>query len=76
VRIARFVPFYFLGLFFGCLLGIATILTNSGSWADLGKSLFWGALFLPDFSQDASKDIFPLNVPAWSLFYELIVNFA
>lgn len=69
-RLIRLYPLYLLGLVFGL---VAAVSTHAAWIADghLGAALALGLLFLPDLVVGA---IFPLNNPAWSLFFELAVN--
>lgn len=76
IRLIRFYPLYFLGLLFGIVLAILLLVTGSAS--ALPPSMFvlaivCGLLFIP-FPFMGGGDIFPLNIPSWSLFYELLVN--
>lgn len=75
IRMVRFAPFYLLGTLFGILLAALLILTGSaGSWGALAVDTVLGALFLPNLLHGTQADLFPLNVPGWSLFYEIAVN--
>jgi peptidoglycan/LPS O-acetylase OafA/YrhL len=75
VRLIRLYPVYFLGT----LLAIAVTLAsmrgrNIQNWdaASLIQAALLALLFLPNFS--ARSYLFPLNIPSWSLFLELVVN--
>lgn len=74
IRLIRFYPIYLIGMLLGLLLFAALSATGSDS-ALSGRvlliALALGLLFLPT---PGTADMFPLNVPAWSLFYELVVN--
>jgi peptidoglycan/LPS O-acetylase OafA/YrhL len=77
-RLIRFYPLYLLGLVIGGAW-LALELVVSPPAALTGQQLLiafsLGLLFLPSpFGLHA--DFYPLNVPAWSLFYELVVNAA
>jgi len=73
-RLVRLYPLYI----FATLLGAAWIaqgLLRQGSIEALGPwalALAGAALFLPD--PLGARALFPLNEPAWSLFFELLVN--
>ena len=75
-RVVRFMPFYMAGLAIGAMLAFIVIVTGSPSamtGPELGLLMLFGLFFIPA-PLTASGTIFPLNVPAWSLFYELVVN--
>ena len=72
-RLIRLYPLYIFGIALGLSIEVARALsTGSGfkisEWAvEFGFNLF----FLPSFQHEI---LFPLNLPAWSLFYEMAVN--
>lgn len=77
MRIIRLYPLYALGL----LLSLALLLLAMASqgriteftapgWAALPYALF----MLPMPSHDPSSTLYPLNIPAWSLMFEIIIN--
>ncbi len=84
-RLIRLAPLYFAGL----LLGIAGALvvlygepaTRLSGW-DVLKASASGMLLLPYFNHTDwpfgaiahASEVFPLNPPSWSLFFELIIN--
>jgi peptidoglycan/LPS O-acetylase OafA/YrhL len=77
-RIIRFYPLYLLGLAMGASwLALELIVSPpaalSGQQILIAFSL--GLLFLPS-PFGVYADLYPLNVPAWSLFFELVVNAA
>jgi peptidoglycan/LPS O-acetylase OafA/YrhL len=78
-RLARLYPLYFAGMVLSLLLFLARMVAHSPQAAN-GQGYFWlfllGILFLPSPVHVAgfAPFIFPLNSPAWSLFYEVIVN--
>jgi peptidoglycan/LPS O-acetylase OafA/YrhL len=45
-----------------------------GSMAEIATSFAFALFFLPSHAANSSA-LFPSNIPCWSLFYELIVNF-
>lgn len=75
LRVVRLYPLYLIGLSFAVA---ATILSQGGASIHyLSRLLIFALLFLP-YPRDESDSvgsIFPLNVPAWSLFFELTANF-
>jgi peptidoglycan/LPS O-acetylase OafA/YrhL len=77
VRIIRLYPLYILG---SALVAAHFALSagfNYRIWLHLIASAAFGVLFLPAphrISLDAR--VFPLNFPAWSLFFELVINYA
>lgn len=79
LRIARLYPLYFLGLAIAALpllVAIALGLARSQwTWASYGQALIFGVLMLPNPGAPGSL-LYPMNAPAWSLFWELLVNFA
>jgi len=79
IRLIRLYPLYGLGLGVGALSAAAILMGHDASgWTPLllteaiGLELF----ILPAPSPAAGGQLFPLDVPAWSLFFELLVNFA
>ena len=67
IRVVRFMPFYLLGLAFGLVLATALLFAGSSdalSTDKLAIALLLALLFPP---VPFGGDIFPLNVPAWSL---------
>lgn len=76
IRMARFYPLYILGtsagftiILLGVISGHSSVNPNS-----LFIILMLSALFVPNISSRDYADLFPLNVPSWSLFFELIIN--
>jgi peptidoglycan/LPS O-acetylase OafA/YrhL len=85
VRLIRLGPLYFLGLSIGLIAAMLSL--RAGEFGDittmqLGTAATLGAVWLPypnnlawPFGNDTiSGPIFPLNDPAWSLFFEAFVN--
>jgi peptidoglycan/LPS O-acetylase OafA/YrhL len=77
VRLVRFWPLYALGLG----LGVARELLLIGmrnhyalSFPGLLATTVLGLAFIPLPLAQRGNNLFPLNVPSWSLFYELLVN--
>jgi peptidoglycan/LPS O-acetylase OafA/YrhL len=74
VRLIRLYPLYFLALAMSAVSvwgqvahGDINILRN------LGTAVFFLPV-MPDTSSHATAALFPFNVPAWSLFFELLAN--
>lgn len=85
LRVLRLGPLYSVGL----LLGFAAMVLISAlgqaphiGAADILRAFALGTLWLPDFNSlswpfgasSAKSPLFPLNDPAWSLFFEMFVN--
>ena len=76
-RLVRLYPLYLLGLLFGIAVTLASLLgRNSVNWdaASLTQAALLALFFLPNFSSAPVNQLFPLNIPCWSLFFELVVN--
>ncbi|MET0250894.1 MAG: acyltransferase [Novosphingobium sp.] len=77
MRLLRMYPLYALGILIGVTMQMLKIVVHDPqamSWQALARSASLAAMFLPDpFLND---NLFPLNVPHWSLFFELLVNIA
>ena len=77
-RLIRLYPLYFLGSAFGLLS--ALMLTHAYSRnhltpGELLTTVALSSLLLPDLRDVwANHNVFPLNGPAWSLFFELFAN--
>ena len=75
LRIIRFYPIYFAGYCLGMLRNFAMVVSDSPN-AKEGLSWVLAAgfgLFMLPLPFEAGR-LFPLNVPAWTLFLELAVN--
>ncbi len=76
-RLIRLYPLYLLGLLFGIAVTLASLLgRNSVNWevSNLVQVALLALFFLPNFSATPVNQLFPLNIPCWSLFFELLVN--
>lgn len=76
-RLIRLYPLYFLGTLLGITVTVASLLgRNSQHWDSFGvvKAAALALLFLPNLSASPVNTLFPLNIPCWSLFLELLVN--
>ena len=77
-RVIRFYPLYILGLAIGIVeaaFHVAAHTPHAMSAVRLLESASLSLLFIPA-SLGTDGTIFPLNAPAWTLFFELVVNFA
>ncbi len=76
LRLVRLYPLHLAGL----VLGLASVLVMLAigddrlTLAEIGFGLLAGALFLPAPFTGTALTLFPLNAPAWSLFFEVVVN--
>lgn len=78
-RLIRFYPLFLLGLLIGLLYELALIATHNHfalSPAPLVTTLVTSAVFLPWVTEHGDYNLFALNVPAWSLLFELLINIA
>jgi peptidoglycan/LPS O-acetylase OafA/YrhL len=79
-RLIRLYPLYFLGSAFGLLSALALTHAYSRNHLTPGELLTTVALsllLLPNLGDVwANHNVFPLNGPAWSLFFELFANLA
>ena len=75
-RLLRLYPLYIVGMISGAVIAAASLLRHSTLLWDYAQPLisFPCALFM--LPSPVSIDLFPLDVPAWSLLLELIVNIA
>jgi peptidoglycan/LPS O-acetylase OafA/YrhL len=77
-RLIRLYPLYLLGTLFGMVVTLASLLgRNSNQWnlSSLLEASLLGLMVVPDFfTGRANRMLFPLNIPSWSLFLELLVN--
>jgi peptidoglycan/LPS O-acetylase OafA/YrhL len=76
-RLIRLYPLYLLGTLLGIGVTAASMLGhNIDNWdpPSLLLAVARALLFLPNFSATPVNQLFPLNIPCWSLFFELLVN--
>jgi peptidoglycan/LPS O-acetylase OafA/YrhL len=76
-RLIRLYPLYLLGTLFGIAVTLASLHgRNTQHWDP--SSLSWTALLalfgLPNISSTPVNEMFPLDIPCWSLFLEILVN--
>jgi peptidoglycan/LPS O-acetylase OafA/YrhL len=77
VRFVRLYPLYLIGALLGIVVTLASFLSrNINHWdpSSLFQAALLALLFLPDFSTRPVNELFPLNIPCWSLFLEILVN--
>jgi peptidoglycan/LPS O-acetylase OafA/YrhL len=77
IRLVRFWPLYALGLCLGIVRELLLIATHSDyalSFPLLIAATGLGLAFLPLPLSQRGDNLFPINVPSWSLFFELLVN--
>jgi len=75
-RFIRLYPLFLVGLIVTTISAISNRYTGKGDVYDYGMiaaSLSFNVLMLPS---PVTNTLFPLNVPAWSLFFELLANAA
>ena len=74
IRLIRLYPLYLLSLVISAIVGWVSLAHGETSPLELTKNLIAAALFLPSPSLRDFDSLFPLNGPAWSLFFELLAN--
>lgn len=78
IRLIRLYPIFFLSVLLSCVVLIAkAMLGDQGNMQELPEIMvnsLYSAFFLPSV-MNGSPYLFPINVPYWSLFFELVVNF-
>jgi peptidoglycan/LPS O-acetylase OafA/YrhL len=75
-RMARFWPLFALGTVIGTGWTLLENVVSPPAALSISETLGISALSLLYIPRITGADLFPLNVPAWSLFFELIVNAA
>jgi peptidoglycan/LPS O-acetylase OafA/YrhL len=76
-RLIRLYPLYLLGTLIGIAVTLASLFgRNIQHWDPVSFLLasLRALLFLPNISAIPVNQMFPLNIPCWSLFLELVVN--
>jgi len=77
-RVVRLYPLYLIGTAITAVAIAAAVLSHEPGlkWTgwSLARSVGWSALMLPTPAVPPLTSLYPLNVPAWSLLYELLVN--
>ena len=74
LRLVRLYPLYLLA--FALSFGVALARLHGGKvgFGEFSGDFVCGLMFLP--SPFSGGDLFPMNLPAWSLFFELVANLA
>ncbi len=77
IRYIRLYPLYIVGTLIGIMSAIITYAMGKGdlSFASLTTAIVTAVLMLPSPSFGDTDGLMPLNPPAWSLLFELIMNF-
>lgn len=76
-RLIRLYPLYLLGTLLGMVVTLASLHgRNIQNWdpSSLWQAVLLAVLLLPNFSGRPVIEMFPLNIPCWSLFLEVLVN--
>ena len=76
-RLIRLYPLYLMGMLLGIAVAAASLFgRNSMNWdaGSIARVALFALLFLPNISPRPVDELFPLNIPCWSLFLELLVN--
>ena len=74
IRLTRLYPLYFLAFLLSLGLNIDHLKYVPEGAISLFPTVLFALLFLPD-PVHPSTQMFPMNGPAWSLFFELVANF-
>jgi peptidoglycan/LPS O-acetylase OafA/YrhL len=77
LRLIRLYPLYFLGTLLGIAVTVASFLgRNIQHWelSSILQAALLAVLFVPNLSGRPVNEMFPLNIPCWSLFLEILVN--
>ncbi|MEJ0099051.1 MAG: acyltransferase [Pseudomonadota bacterium] len=77
LRFIRLYPLYLLGTLFGIAVTVASLLgRNSVHWdaVSLLRAALLQLFFLPNLATSPVDSLFPLNIPCWSLFLEILIN--
>jgi peptidoglycan/LPS O-acetylase OafA/YrhL len=75
-RFARLYPLFLLGLLLGLAAAVQQMLVGdqqAPSGSDLATTMLFNGFMLPS---PAGLPYYPLNVPSWSLFFEIVANLA
>lgn len=71
IRLKRLYPLYLLALLIWLPIGAVALVQGTSAIEPLAINLICAALYLPS---PISVALYPLNPPAWSLFFELVAN--
>jgi peptidoglycan/LPS O-acetylase OafA/YrhL len=77
IRMIRLYPLYLLGTVLGVAVAVASMHgNNSQGWSS--RSLLLATLLallsVPNLSGRLNEPLYPLNIPCWSLFFEVLIN--
>lgn len=76
-RLIRLHPIYLAGLVLGIVVALLQFVTKANhtlSPATIGAAAVSGFFMLPSWLTDEKLKLFPLDYPAWTLFFELAIN--
>jgi peptidoglycan/LPS O-acetylase OafA/YrhL len=73
-RLIRLYPLYFLGLIVGALAFAVAAFGDAQKMTNVGLSLIPQLFMLPSPDLNGSGDLYPLNMPSWTLLFELFAN--
>ena len=76
-RLIRLYPLYLLGTLLGIVVTLASLHgRNIQHWdpSSLLQAALLALFLLPNISGRPVNEMFPLNIPCWSLFFEILVN--
>ena len=78
LRLIRLHPLHLAGILVGAAAVVPAALAGDGrlSGGEVALALAFGSLFLPWPFPYQPPHLFPLNPPAWSLFFEVLASFA
>jgi peptidoglycan/LPS O-acetylase OafA/YrhL len=71
IRLKRLYPLYLLALVIWLPIGVISLLDGTSAVGPLAINLICGILYIPS---PIALALYPLNPPAWSLFFELVAN--
>ncbi len=76
IRLRRFYPLYLVGVLIGSLSAAVAWKLDTGTPAPFGlvRTIGFGLFMLPYPTLNPDQMLYPVNVPAWSLFFELVIN--
>jgi peptidoglycan/LPS O-acetylase OafA/YrhL len=73
-RLTRLYPLYLLGLMMGLVAFLIAGLGDPAKMGAVGLSLIPQLFMLPSPDLNGSGDLYPLNMPSWTLLFELAAN--
>lgn len=75
-RLVRLYPLFLVGVALTTVVGLARLHSGGDTSLSLKTILISTGINAVMLPSPLTNTLFPLNVPAWSLFYELVANFA